>query len=88
MFSEKEKYETLERILKSKTFRKTTTSSVLLKLLVESTIQRRELNAFTIGLELFGEKCDQEKIEVNARVNIYHLRKKLKKLLKKLKNLL
>lgn len=79
MYSEKEKYDTLQKILNSKTFSKSTTTNVLLKFLVECTIQNKEISAYTIGRELFGNNYDQEKTEVNARVNIYHLRKKLTK---------
>lgn len=78
MTSEQEKREALQRILKSKTFSKATTTNVLLKLLMDATLAQKEISAVTIGMELFGKKYDPEKSDVNIRVNISHLRKRLK----------
>lgn len=78
MVSDKEKYEALSCILKSKAFAKSTTANNLLRFLVKSTIERKEVSATTIGIELFGSKYDSEKSDVNIRVNISHLRKRLK----------
>ncbi|WP_075589838.1 hypothetical protein [Labilibacter marinus] len=77
MVSQQEKYETLECILKSKIFTKATTTKVLLKYIVECTIQNKEISATTIGLEIFGNRYNPEKNDVNIRVNISHLRKRL-----------
>ena len=79
MLSNQEKFDILQRILDSKTFSKSTTANVLLKLLVEASINGKDLSASDIGLELFGSKYEHEKSEANVRVNIYHLRKKLQK---------
>lgn len=78
MFNQNEINDALTRILKSRTFSKASTGKVLLKFLVESTIKENEISAYTIGLELFGRKYDPEKSDVNIRVNISHLRKRLK----------
>lgn len=79
MYSNDKKLEALERIIKSRTFAKSTTTAVLLSFLVNSSIQGKKLTAFDIGEELFGSKLEHDKTENNARVNIYHLRKKLSK---------
>lgn len=78
MFDQKTINEALEQVLKSNTFSKATTTCILLKFLVESTLQEKEISAITIGIELFGKKYDPEKSDVNIRVNISHLRKRLK----------
>lgn len=77
MLTLKDKTELLNKVLSSKTFAKTTTARVLLKFVVESSIESNEVSALRIGQELFGSNYDLEKSEINARVNIYHLRKKL-----------
>lgn len=77
MYSNDKKLEALESVIKSRTFAKSTTTSVLLSFLVNSSIQGKKLTAFDIGEELFGSKLEHDKTENNARVNIYHLRKKL-----------
>ncbi|MCU4165464.1 hypothetical protein [Carboxylicivirga caseinilyticus] len=79
MITEQDKKETLKRILGSKTFSKSTTTNVLLKFLVEKSIQDAEITAADIGHEIFGARYEQEKSEATVRVNIYHLRKKLKR---------
>ncbi len=79
MITQEEKYDALRRILESQTFSKSTTSNVLLKFLVESSINNIEITASDIGRELFGSHYQHEKSEANVRVNIYHLRKKLDK---------
>ncbi|RED95987.1 hypothetical protein [Marinoscillum furvescens] len=79
MISSQQKTEALQRILDSKTFKKATTTHVLLKLLADATLSDKELTTVTIGMELFGKKYDPEKSDVNIRVNISHLRKRLKK---------
>lgn len=75
---EKEVKEALERILNSKTFSKSTTTNVLLKFLVKSTVQKKNISLALLGEELFGNKYDPEKNDVNIRVNISHLRKRLR----------
>lgn len=79
MISTEEKLQVLDTLLKSKAFSKSTTSNVLLKYLIESSIETKNLNATDISLELFGSKYQHEKSEATVRVNIYHLRNKLKK---------
>jgi len=75
----REKLESLEKVLKSKTFVRAPSSSVLLKFLVEATLQNKDLKETTISMELFGKNYADEKSEAHIRVNVYHLRKKLDK---------
>ncbi|WP_298533526.1 hypothetical protein [uncultured Algibacter sp.] len=79
MISKEEKINVLNLLLNSKTFSKSTTSNILLKYLIESSIVNKNLNASDISIELFGSQYQHEKSEATVRVNIYHLRKKLKK---------
>ncbi len=79
MISKEEKINVLKSILDSKTFSKSTTSNILLKYLVESSIEGKNLNTTDIAMELFGSHYEPEKSEATVRVNVYHLRKKLKK---------
>ncbi|MWW24167.1 hypothetical protein [Algibacter lectus] len=79
MFNQSEIINALTKVLESKTFSKSTTTNVLLKLLVESTIEGHTITAYTVGLELFGKRYDPKKSDVNIRVNISHLRKRLKR---------
>lgn len=79
MISKEEKLQVLKTLLESKAFSKSTTSKVLLKYLITSSIENKNLNATDISLELFGSQYENEKSEATIRVNIYHLRKKLKK---------
>lgn len=79
MISTEEKLHVLNTLLKSKAFSKSTTSNILLKYLIESSIDNKNLNATDIGLELFGSQYEYDKSEATVRVNIYHLRNKLKK---------
>ncbi|MBN2262454.1 MAG: winged helix-turn-helix domain-containing protein [Prolixibacteraceae bacterium] len=69
----------MDRILKSKTFSKSTTANILLKYLVEMSIQQKDITAADVGHELFGVRYTQEKSDATVRVNVYHLRKKLEK---------
>jgi len=77
VINQNDKYDALNKVLRSNTFSKATKANVLLKFLVESTILQKELSAITIGLELFGNKYDSDTSDVNIRVNISHLRKRL-----------
>ena len=77
MVSQEEKHIILSRVLNSNTFKKSTTLNVLLKFLGESSINEYDITVFAIGEELFGKKYNPEKSDVNIRVNISHLRKKL-----------
>jgi len=79
MISTEEKLKVLETLLKSKAFSKSTTSNILLKYLIESSIENKNLNATDISIELLGSNYEHEKSEATIRVNIYHLRNKLKK---------
>ena len=78
MYNENDIHNTLNQVLNSDTFKKSTTTKVLLKNLVESTLNDSEISAFSVGSALFGERYDPEKSDVNVRVNISHLRKRLK----------
>ncbi|HSJ67547.1 MAG TPA: hypothetical protein VK921_07725 [Anditalea sp.] len=75
----KEKLESLEKVLSSKTFVRAPSSSVLLKFLVDATLANRDLKETTISMELLGKNYADEKSEAHIRVNVYHLRKKLDK---------
>ncbi|GGZ67652.1 hypothetical protein [Algibacter mikhailovii] len=79
MISTAEKHQVLKSLIESHTFLKSTTSKVLLKYIIESSIENKDLNATNIALELFGSKYESEKSEATVRVNIYHLRNKLQK---------
>jgi len=79
MTTDQDKRDTLNHILGSKAFSKSTTSNVLLKYLVEMSVEGVDITASDISHELFGSKYEQEKSEATVRVNIYHLRKKLDK---------
>ncbi|KEO74128.1 hypothetical protein [Anditalea andensis] len=74
-----EKLESLEKVLSSKTFVRAPSSSVLLKFLVEATLNNKDLKETTISMELFGKNYADEKSDAHIRVNVYHLRKKLDK---------
>lgn len=78
MVTDQQKRQALSNVLKSNTFSKSTTTNALLRLLVETSIAQKEISTVTIGMELFGKKYDPEKNDVNIRVNISHLRKRLK----------
>lgn len=67
----------LERITKSKTFSKTAINVKLLRFLVESSLENREVKEVTIGNEMFGKSYDPIKNDNKVRVYVYHLRKKL-----------
>jgi len=75
--SDKEKRDILKVVLDSKTFSKSPTSANLLRLLVESTIEKREIKETTVGMELFGSQFLDQNNSSRIRVNIYNLRKKL-----------
>lgn len=79
MVAKEDKLNILDKILNSKTFSKSTTSNVLLKYLVESSLMNKNLNATDIGMEIFGTQYEPEKSEATVRVHMYHLRKKLNK---------
>ncbi|GEM_PF-1923858 len=79
MVSNEEKTIVLEKLLNSNVFSKSTTSNILLKYLIESTQNNKNINTTDIALELFGGQYEPEKSEATVRVNMYHLRKKLDK---------
>ncbi len=79
MISSEHKIDVLEGLLSSVAFSKSTTSNVLLRYLIESSISGKDLNATDIALELFASHYEPEKSEATVRVNVYHLRKKLDK---------
>lgn len=67
----------LERIIKSHTFSKSPVNRELLKYLVNCSIVGESPKEFQIASDVFGKKYDRDK-EVNVRVYIHNLRKKLK----------
>ncbi len=75
--SEKKKKQILETILSSKEFSNSPTSSILLRFLVLSTIEKKQIKETTIGMELFGDQFLAQNNSSKIRVNIYNLRKKL-----------
>ncbi|MFY0605099.1 MAG: hypothetical protein JXR10_00190 [Cyclobacteriaceae bacterium] len=73
------KEEILNDILESRTFAKSTTSKMLLKVLVEASIKESEISGTSLAMEFYGSRYVPEKSEAAIRVNIYHLREKLSK---------
>lgn len=67
----------LERIAKSHVFSKSPVNRELLKYLVNSSVKGEKPKEFQIASDVFGKKYDRDK-EVNVRVYIHNLRKKLK----------
>lgn len=67
----------LHRILESKVFSRSPTSTALLKFLVEATNQNIDIKESVVGLHMYGDQYDGEKSNARIRVSIYHLRKKL-----------
>lgn len=77
MLSTDKKYELLERIVESSTFKNAPTSIAILRYLVKANIEDRFLKEGIIDIEFFGAKPDEDKSNPRVRVNIYNLRKKL-----------
>ncbi len=75
--SEEEKISQLDKVLSSRAFEKSPTSSRLLQFLVTSTISKKQLKETTVGIELFGQGFLKDPNTSRIRVNIYNLRKKL-----------
>lgn len=72
-------YKYLNKILSSRHFVKSKISCDLLLYLVEASLSNKNLKEYTIGIELFGKKYDNEsKQDSNIRVYIHTVRKKLK----------
>lgn len=67
----------LNRIISDKSFSRSKINVRLLKFLVASTLEEKELKETTIGIEFFGTKYDPVKLDNKVRVYVYHLRKKL-----------
>ncbi len=68
----------LEKIVKSRHFNKSKISCDLLSYLVEASLDGKNPKEYTIGIELFGKKYDDEtKQDSNIRVYIHTVRKKL-----------
>ncbi|SDW31488.1 hypothetical protein SAMN05444411_101468 [Lutibacter oricola] len=67
----------LEKILSDKLFSRSKINVRLLRFLVESSIEDKDIKETTIGTEFFGKKYDPIKSDNKVRVYIYHLRKKL-----------
>lgn len=78
MIDNNEKKDARNKVLNSKMFSKSTTAIVLLKYLFESSIEGKNISASDIGREIFGKKYQYGKSEATVRVNVYHLRKKIK----------
>ena len=69
--------QTLERIVESTVFSKSPVNRELLKYLVDCSEKGEKPKEFQIASDVFGKKYDREK-EINVRVYIHNLRKKLK----------
>ncbi|TYA69803.1 helix-turn-helix domain-containing protein [Seonamhaeicola marinus] len=67
----------LDKIVSDKTFSRSKINVRLLRFLVQSTLEGRDLKETVIGTEFFGKKYDPIKSDNKVRVYIYHLRKKL-----------
>lgn len=71
-------YKQLEKIIESKHFNKSKISCDLLEYLIKATLDEKNPKEFTIGIDLFGKKYDEEdKPDAKIRVYIHNLRKKL-----------
>jgi len=67
----------LQKVLNSQCFSKSVVLNELLKHLVEKSVKGEELREVEIAYEVFGKKQSQDK-EVNIRIYVFNLRKKLK----------
>ena len=67
----------MEHIVKSNVFSKSPVNRELLKYLVSCSVKGEKPKEFQIASDVFGKKYDSEK-EINVRVYIHNLRKKLK----------
>ncbi|WP_159521269.1 helix-turn-helix domain-containing protein [Sunxiuqinia indica] len=67
----------LEKIIESHVFSKSPVNRELLKYLVQSSFKGEKPKEFQIAADVFGKKYNPEK-EVNVRVYVHNLRKKLK----------
>lgn len=74
---EKSITEALDRICSHKLFVNSSTSSTLLKYLVEKAIAQEEINEITIGIELYGIDYSENKSNSTVRSYMYKLRNKL-----------
>ena len=69
----------LEKIIQSRHFNKSKVSCDLLEYLVQTSLEDKNPKEYTIGVELFGKKYDDEtRQDSNIRVYIHNTRKKLK----------
>ncbi len=66
----------LQKVLNSQCFSKSVVLKELFKHLVEKSVKGEDLNEVDIAYEVFGKKHDQDK-EVNIRIYVFNLRKKL-----------
>ncbi|MGE4587872.1 MAG: hypothetical protein AB7D05_11070 [Mangrovibacterium sp.] len=72
-------YKYLIKIQKSRHFNKSKVSCELLEYLVRNSLENRNPKEYTIGVELFGRKYEDESRQgSNIRVYIHNLRKKLR----------
>lgn len=74
---EQQKY--IDRIKKSNTFSKTSTSRALLQYLFDATQKGTNLKEGVIEIEFFRKSNSPDKNDARVRVNIFNLRKKLQK---------
>ncbi|GAF03695.1 hypothetical protein JCM21142_62374 [Saccharicrinis fermentans DSM 9555 = JCM 21142] len=79
MLSKEKKLELAKKITQSNTFKNAPTSIALLKYLVQTNIDERELKEGIIDIEFFGGQSDKDKNNPRVRVNIFNLRNKLHK---------
>lgn len=77
MLADTDKRDILTNVLKSRLFVNSPSVSVMLKFLVESTINQIDVKESVIGMHLYGDNYSDEKSNARIRVSVYHLRKKL-----------
>ncbi|WP_052343125.1 hypothetical protein [Saccharicrinis fermentans] len=77
MLSINDKTRLIQQIINSKSFRKASTSSALLKYLLKAHLNGSYLKEDIIDLEFFGTKAKTDKSTTRVRVSMYNLRKKL-----------
>lgn len=79
MLTKDKKIEIIDRVVESSTLKNAPTSIAILRYLVKANIENRFLKEGIIDIEFFGAKPEDDKSNPRVRVNIYNLRKKLKR---------
>ena len=79
VLKEEQKQHVISKIKGSKAFKNAPTSRAMLQYLFESTLKGSDVKEGVIEMEFFGNKGGSDKSNPRVRVNIYNLRKKLKK---------